>query len=91
LKADLNEEPQESVLVREGERAMRISKQRAIFEGFGRQDSRLERERERLQPIPTPWPGAIQSAPTRRPAPLPRGYEHPLRVYEELIPAVEVA
>lgn len=52
---------------------------------------RLEHERERLQPIPAPWPGAIQSAPTRRPAPLPRGYQHPLRAYEELIPAVEVA
>jgi hypothetical protein len=52
---------------------------------------RLEHERERLQPIPAPWPGAIQSARPTRPAPLPRGYQHPLRVYEELIPAVEVA
>jgi hypothetical protein len=51
---------------------------------------RLEQERERLQPIPAPWPGAIQSARTRRPAPTPRGCRHPLRVYEELITAAEV-
>ena len=50
---------------------------------------RLEQERERLQPIPAPWPGALQPARPRRPTPLPRGYQHPLRVYEELITAVE--
>lgn len=51
--------------------------------------ARLEHERERLQSIPAPWPGAIPAAPSKRPAPLPRGYQHPLRVYEELITAVE--
>lgn len=34
LRTDLNEELQESVLVREGERAMRISKQRAIVKSL---------------------------------------------------------
>jgi hypothetical protein len=49
---------------------------------------RLELERERLQPMPTPWPGAaIRSARVQRRTPLPRGYQHSLRVYEELIPA----
>ena len=48
---------------------------------------RLEQERERLQPIPAPWQGTL---PPARPAPLPRGYQHPLRVYEELITAMEV-
>jgi hypothetical protein len=38
------------------------------------------------QLIPAPWLGAIQRA---RPAPLPRGYQRPLRVYEELTLAVE--
>jgi transposase len=52
---------------------------------------RLEYERERLQPIPAPWPGAVQPPRPKCPAPLPRGYQHPLRVYDELIPAVEVA
>ena len=52
---------------------------------------RLEYERERLQPIPAPWPGAMRPVYSKRPAPLPRGYQHPLRVYEELIPGVEVA
>jgi transposase len=46
---------------------------------------RLKLERERLQPIPTPWPGAIQRSRTKLPAPAPRGYQHSLRVYEELI------
>ena len=50
---------------------------------------RLEQERERLQPIPAPWPGTLQPAVPKRPAPPPRGYQHPLRVYEELITAVE--
>jgi len=47
---------------------------------------RLEQERERLQPIPAPWLGAIQPTRAKRPAPLPCGYQHSLRVYEELIP-----
>jgi hypothetical protein len=51
---------------------------------------RLEHERGRLQPIPAPWPGAIPAAPSKRPAPMPRGYQHSLRVYEELITAAEV-
>jgi transposase len=51
---------------------------------------RLEQERERLQPIHVQWPGAIPAAPLKRPTPLPRGYQHSLRVYEELITAVEV-
>jgi transposase len=51
---------------------------------------RLELERERLQPIPTPWPGLIRSARSKRPAPIPRGYQHSLRVYEELIIAAGV-
>ena len=50
---------------------------------------RLEQERERLQPILAPWPGAIPSANVGRPAPLPRGYQHSLRVYEELINLAE--
>jgi transposase len=48
---------------------------------------RLELERERLQPMPTPWPGAIPNARVKLLTPLPRGYQHSLRVYEELIPA----
>ena len=51
---------------------------------------RLEQERERLQPILAPWPGAIQSARAKRPVPPPRGYQHSLRVYEELIQVAEV-
>jgi hypothetical protein len=50
---------------------------------------RLEQERERLQPILAPWPGTIQSTKAKRPAPLPCGYQHSLRVYEELIPVAE--
>jgi hypothetical protein len=50
---------------------------------------RLEQERERLQPIPASWPGTLQPAAPKRPAAPPRGYQHPLRVYEELITAVE--
>ena len=46
---------------------------------------RLELERERLQPMPRPWPGRIQRSRTTAPAPTPRGYQHSLRVYEELI------
>ena len=48
---------------------------------------RLELERERLQSMPRPWPGMIQRARTSAPAPIPRGYQHSLRVYEELIRA----
>jgi transposase len=48
---------------------------------------RLTHERERLQPLPPPWRGEL--AP-RRPARAaatasPRGYQHPLRIYEELL------
>ena len=50
---------------------------------------RLEQERERLQSIPAPWPGTLQPGRLARPVPLPRGCQHPLRVYEELITAVE--
>jgi hypothetical protein len=45
---------------------------------------RLELERERLQPMPTPWPGVIQRARTKPATPI-LGYQHSLRVYEELI------
>jgi transposase len=48
---------------------------------------RLELERERLQPMPTPWPGMIQRCRTKPPAPAPCGYQHSLKVYEELITA----
>lgn len=51
---------------------------------------RLESERERLQPMPTPWPGLIQPARSKRPPAPPRGYQHSLKVYEELIAADEV-
>ena len=48
----------------------------------------VELERERLRPIATPWPGAIlQNAHAQRAAPIPRGYQHSLKVYEELIAA----
>jgi hypothetical protein len=50
---------------------------------------RLEQERERLQLIPAPWPGTLQPTVPKRPAPPPRGYQHPLRVYEELITEIE--
>ena len=46
---------------------------------------RLELERERLQQIPAPWPGLIQPVPAQPPASIPRGYQHSLKVYEELI------
>jgi len=48
---------------------------------------RLGLERERLQRMATPWPGAIQNTRVKRPAPIPRGYQHSLMVYEELITA----
>jgi hypothetical protein len=37
--------------------------------------------------MPTPWRGLIQPARVKRPASMPRGYQHSLRVYEELIMA----
>ena len=49
--------------------------------------ARLELERERLQPIPMPWPGSLQRVRSKGPAPIPRGYQHSLMVYEELIAA----
>jgi hypothetical protein len=51
---------------------------------------RLEKEREFLQSIPAPWPGMLQPARPAHPAALLRGYQHPLRVYEELINAAKV-
>ena len=49
---------------------------------------RIELERERLQAMPTPWPGlTIQPARPKRPLPMPSGYQHSLRVYEELVMA----
>ena len=48
---------------------------------------RLELERERLQPLPTSWPGLIPKTGVKRPRPLPCGYQHSLRIYEELITA----
>jgi transposase len=48
---------------------------------------RLELERERLQPMPTPWSGAIPNARVKCSAPIPRGYQHSLQVYEELLTA----
>jgi transposase len=48
---------------------------------------RLELERERLQPPPAPWGGAIISAPPGAAASLPSGYQHSLRMYDELITA----
>jgi transposase len=43
---------------------------------------RLELERERLPPMPAPWPGLmIRPARSKRPLPMPSGYQHSLRVY----------
>jgi|SRR5580658_4450427 hypothetical protein len=50
---------------------------------------RLAEERERLQPLPPPWTGRIARARVKPPAPPPRGYQHPLRVYEDLLAAQE--
>ena len=47
--------------------------------------TRLEFERERLQPILTPWLGLLQPARKQPSVELPRGYQHSLKVYEELI------
>ena len=51
---------------------------------------RLEQERKHLQAIATPWPGVIER-PQAEATPLikPRGYQHSLRVYEELITPAE--
>ena len=46
---------------------------------------RLEHERGRLQLLPAPWPGVIRPERAKDPAPLPRGYQHSLQVYEQLI------
>jgi transposase len=46
---------------------------------------RLELERERLQPIPRPWPGTIQRKRVPHQTPPPRGYQHSLKVYEALL------
>jgi transposase len=46
---------------------------------------RLEHERELLQPLGTPWPGAIARARGKSTAPMPRGYQHSLQEYEALL------
>jgi transposase len=51
---------------------------------------RLAHERECLQPLPPPWAGRIARANARPLAPPPRGYQHPLRVYEDLLAAPEL-
>ena len=51
---------------------------------------RLAHERECLQPLPPPWTGRIARAKAKLPAPPPRGYQHPLRVYEDLLVAPEL-
>jgi transposase len=48
---------------------------------------RLEWERERLQPLPGSWHGLIPSARTKSPTSPPVGYQHSLKVYDELITA----
>jgi hypothetical protein len=48
---------------------------------------RLEQEREHLQPLSAPWPGLLEPMPPQLALPLPQGYQHSLRVYEELIVA----
>ena len=50
---------------------------------------RLAEEREHLQPLPPPWTGRIARVRPKPPAPPPRGYQHPLRVYEDLLAAQE--
>jgi transposase len=48
---------------------------------------RLEYERERLQALTMPWPGALDPVRAKKAAPLcrPSGYQHPLKIYQELI------
>jgi len=48
---------------------------------------RLELEHGRLQPLPPPWSGLIKPARGKLPALVPLGYQHSLRIYEELITA----
>ena len=48
---------------------------------------RLEQERERLQPMSAPWPGLLEPLRPQPAVRLPQGYQHSLRVYEELIAA----
>lgn len=48
---------------------------------------RLELERERLQTMPAPWSGLIRPVSSRRRTAPPLGYQHSLRVYEELLAA----
>ncbi|MGH6879042.1 MAG: IS21 family transposase, partial [Rhizomicrobium sp.] len=49
---------------------------------------RLESERERLQAMPSPWPGSLQRLRRIRSLSAPPvGYQHSLRVYEELVTA----
>jgi transposase len=50
---------------------------------------RLAQEREALQPLAPPWPGALRPARPVTTA-IPQGYPHPLRIYEELITPAEV-
>ncbi len=51
---------------------------------------RLEQERDHLQPIVTAWPGTIEPPRPQAQLPVPRGYQHSLHVYEELITSAEV-
>ena len=51
--------------------------------------ARLAEERGHLQPLPPPWTGRIARVRSKPPAPPPRGYQHPLRVYEDLLAAQE--
>jgi transposase len=52
---------------------------------------RLVEEREHLQPLPPPWTGRIAQARAKPPAPPPRGYQHPLRIYEDLAATQELS
>ena len=46
---------------------------------------RLELERERLQPLPRPWPGKLEPVSAKPARPAPSGYQHSLKRYDELI------
>jgi hypothetical protein len=50
---------------------------------------RLIQKRERLQPLPPPWRGGLELLRPRFAVKkaLPSGYQHPLRIYDELIGA----
>jgi hypothetical protein len=52
---------------------------------------RLVEEREHLQPLPPPWTGRNAQARAKPPAPPPRGYQHPLRIYEDLAATQELS